>query len=371
MKIILRPIFCFYGFIACTVRLASWLPHRLIASVIVLSCVMTLPVASETIRYDGKTAVFQNAPPPLSGRSNTLAPAGYASTSGNILTIDHPAGSEGRDLRYVLGGYSNVSGVAVANNAVDVINGTFRKAMVIGGYHNVGNSEDNAVVVRGGGVAAVMGGVARSGNAARNRISLSGGIVGNVIGGAAQSGNATGNTVSISGGIASNVTGGAARSDNATADTAGSSDGVASNDNNVTLAGGTISGFVLGGLSYSGNATGNIVTVQGGIATGGVIGDSANIESVAELFGGETTHARNTGDIRAGNILHLDNWSGSTQAIVKNFEHYRFTLPAAAANGQSILTLTGDGSVDLSANADIRVAFAGKPTALRGCRHVI
>jgi hypothetical protein len=375
-----------------------------------LFCAMMLPAMSETIHYDGRTAVLQNAPPPFPGMSNTLAPAGYTSTSGNTLTIDSPAGSGGKDLKYVFGGFSNVPGVTVTNNAVDVINGTSRRAMIIGGYNSAGNSGDNAVTVGGGGATTIIGGVARSGNAARNRINLSGGTAGNVIGGTAQSGNATGNTVSVSGeselcivaggavfdgttGVAADNTvsisggtvsdfvgGGGSIVGNATGNTVMVQGGRVSGslvggfikksassamNNNVTLAGGTISGFVLGGLSYSGNATGNTVTVRGGIAAGGVIGGGANIESVAELFGGGTTHARNTGDIRTGNILHLDNWSGSTRAIVKNFEHYRFTLPAAAANGQSILTLTGDGSVDLGTNADIRVAFAGKPIALK------
>jgi hypothetical protein len=230
----------------------------------------------------------------------------------------------------------------------------------MGGAAQSGDATGNTVSVSGESELCIVAGGAvfdgTTGNATDNTVSISGGTVSDFVGGGGSIvGNATGNTVMVQGGrLSGSIVGGFIKKGTSSA-----------MNNNVTLTGGRISGFVLGGLSDSGNATGNIVTVRGGITTGGVIDDGANIESVAELFGGGTTHARNTGDIRTGNILHLDNWSGSTRAIVKNFEHYRFTLPVAAANGQSILALTGNGSVDLGANANIRVTFAGKPTALK------
>jgi hypothetical protein len=155
------------------------------------------------------------------------------------------------------------------------------------------------------------------------------------------SGNATGNTARFSGGFASSVTGGAAQSGNATG-------------NIVHLSGGIVLGSVVGGyIDSASNATGNTV----------IVSDAADIKHVPLLYGGYAN--QDPGDIRTGNTLHLDNWTGGVGAVIKNFEHYRFTLPAGVRGGQNILPVIGSGSMDLGANARISVDFSGSPCAFK------
>ncbi|MDR2788190.1 MAG: autotransporter domain-containing protein, partial [Candidatus Accumulibacter sp.] len=95
-----------------------------------------------------------------------------------------------------------------------------------------------------------------------------------------------------------------------------------------------------------------------------ILRDNAKIENATWIQGG--TGSIDIGsDFRTGNLLHIENWRGTTKANIENFATYRFTLLADVANGQSILALTSSGYVALGNDARIEVDFAGRPTALR------
>jgi outer membrane autotransporter protein len=261
------------------------------------------------------------------------------------------------------------SDLIVTMNGGSVTNGNLH-----GGYSDSGAATHNTITISSSAsmYGTVYGGRSDSGTATHNTVTISSSasMYGIVYGGSSGSGTVTDNTVAMNGGtVYNNLYGGISNSG-------------AVSGNIVTMNGGTVIGTLYGGFNYSSNpaaaVTDNIVTMNGGKVTGSlyggynngsgaaatgntvIIGGSADISDVSRLYGGYSPNA----DPRTGNTLHLNDWRGSTQAAVANFEHYRFTLPANIADGDSILTLTGSGSANLGANAKVAVALAGDPAAL-------
>jgi len=165
-------------------------------------------------------------------------------------------------------------------------------------YNTSGNAYENKVDISGDSkIGSVIGGKSQSGAAYKNIVTISGGtITGMIRGGWAESSSeAYENVVNIQGGTvggnSNHVYGGYSYSGQATG-------------NKVTITGGTVNGDVYGGGTYSGSATGNLVTLGGGTMNKGVYGGS---------------RVSGTGDIITGNVLNL--YGTSTVAdTVGNFE---------------------------------------------------
>ena len=209
---------------------------------------------------------------------------------------------------------------------------------------------------------AVAGGVARMGdgkNVTGNMVEIKGatfdtGANDNVAiyGGSnsATNGNATGNTVTISG----NSTFGNGN----TSIYGGQSDYGAANDNTVEISGGTINGYIYGGMGST-EASGNTVTISGDAiinaldsayiygGTGAPIAKNNTINiltqiSVKGLYGGIDSGAGdgNTLNIAAKNVVVGSDGIGG-------FQNMNFYLPSDIANNDTMLTVNGSQKTDV------------------------
>lgn len=230
---------------------------------------------------------------------------------------------------YIYGGNSLTG--TVSGNSVFMSGGTVNQQL-FGGNSNQGNAENNSVAISGTAQIGnnVYGGVAyENGTASGNRVTMSGGMVGqDIFGGNSDSnttdgsGGAIANSVTLTGGtvarnvyggydwgtmgsgssvnnqvtlagaaVTGSVLGGAASNGLARGNTIQMSSGSAggqlvggqslgigneANDNRVTLSGGTVGTFIIGGLGDAGSAAGNIVEVSGGTVTNSVFGGRVN-----------------------------------------------------------------------------------------------
>ncbi|MDR1165123.1 MAG: hypothetical protein LBO66_04480, partial [Deltaproteobacteria bacterium] len=234
--------------------------------------------------------------------------------------------------------------------------------------------------------------------AIRNKVNISGGNIGvdisssglrAIYGGYASSFNSSGtavayfNEVNISAGILKGrsgfaIYGGYGLSPN------GGPLHVSAMGNIVNISGGEVNGDVFGGtgasasLSRAGVATGNFVNVSGGLINGSVFGGEgyhAYPSGVATATGNEVTIsgaptfganseiyggiAHGKGDDVTGNTLNFLT-SGIAVKGLYNFARLNFLLPANAANGATILTVTDRAEVTY-ATVEVAVAGASSP----------
>ena len=326
-----------FHFLACLLVFSLLMPVSALAGQTV--------IIDKTVMHD----VYGNGDKPDGERSS---PADLLASNNNSVQVQQGGVVNG----FVFGGYESSSGDATASNNSVRITGGEVTGFVFGGSSESSSGDatarNNSVTITGGHIGSnVMGGFGTSGGTATvtgNSVSMSGGhVVGNVTGGSAEinaSGTAiaTGNSVTISGGtVGGDVSGGHSGSTYGTA---------TATNNSVTISGGHLGGDVVGGISSSpsntGTATNNSVTLMGNPTFGGTSG----------LFGGLAS-ATPGSDGFTGNTLNVWNYQGSAVASVQGFEFYNFAIPANAANGYTLLTVTGtadmNDSYGLGKNASV------------------
>ena len=330
---------------------------------------------------------------------------GYGKTlaKGNTVILSPDAGGKVAGKIMVYGGYAT-SGNAETNTVE--LGGAANVGKVYGGSATDGNAVGNTVTFGGTASADSVYGGSASGNASwnaeKNTVALGGTASANsVYGGYVTRGNAIGNTVTLGeNSSAKNVYGAHVQS-------GGNVEG-----STVTFEGAAKAERVYGGYAVNGGqATGNVVTVggtaivgdlHGGYASGSTSGAvSANVVNVRDnakvknIYGGYS--AANTAtdnvvnlysaqalepdsvlwggvsdanlDARTGNTLAVYA-SGVTAANVKNFQHYRFHLPATITPDATMLTLTDPAGVDIRTPAgevatSVGVGIMGGGTPLK------
>ena len=274
------------------------------------------------------------------------------------------------------------------NNAVVIDGDTVVDGYVTGGLSENGNADSNTVTISGGtfnapaytaangetateihggrtfgaGATAsnntvtisniqsnawVVGGVVdpgAGGDANNNPVTILSGTMGSVNGGSANgSGNATGNVVNIQGGT---ITG--QWDEDAQAQVLGGVMGAdvfhgTASSNTIVITGGTINGLIAGGYVDDEKDYDNAQ------ATGSVINNTIAVQgntadlSQARLFGG--WGATTTGDLFTGNTLNLVDVNGLTVQEMGNFEFLNFALPENTQSGDTILTVTGTADI--------------------------
>ncbi|MCC8190124.1 MAG: autotransporter outer membrane beta-barrel domain-containing protein [Planctomycetes bacterium] len=282
----------------------------------VVGCILTITGGRVWVSTSGSTS------------TGGIAAGGIAytgSTNNNAVIM-----SGGQVDDEVWGGWSTDDAtnnrVTISGTAVIGANGGWGD--VTGGLSRDGTADNNHVVIEGGTILGeVVGGRSDSSTsdhaASNNSVTISGGSIGeSIIGGAAANGAATGNAVIMTGGsVLEHVVG-------------GYSDSGAATGNTVTITGGTIGENIVGGYTDNGDATGN--TVRLGAAT---------VSATTQILGGYSETPGN--DVKTGNTLYLTGFRGSVNQI-NNFEHYNFHLPASLADGDTLVTITGGVSTDMT-----------------------
>ena len=284
---------------------------------------------------------------------------GKGEVTGN--TIEY-TGMGTSSVDFIFGGYKSDTGTGkVENNIVTINSGTVNKN-VYGGYSSDGSGKINmnAVYIKGGNITNIAyGGYSEKGEVTGNTVEVSGNstvgsifggrvlgtdkavmdnkvtitsgtITGNVVGGLSWSGEASGNIVEYSGETTS-----------ASGLIGGGSNLGTVHDNKVTITSGTITGDVIGGKSGNNkDASNNIVNYAGGTIQG-------------TIYGGKTT---GTG-ISTGNTLNVRGKDLSA-ANIADFQKINFYIPDAAVSGDRMLELTGNAATALD-NMKVNVGVVG------------
>jgi hypothetical protein len=305
--------------------------------------------------------------------------AGGSANENYSVTGNHVNFLGGTTTVSLIYGGDGVNGANVSKNHVNIAEGSTIKykgygVAICGGREAAGSGggvDANTVTISGTLATAVpsaslgvtvAGGVARMGdgkNVTGNMVEIKGatfdtGANDNVAiyGGynSATNGNATGNTVTISG----NSTFGNGN----TSIYGGQSDYGAANDNTVEISGGTINGYIYGGMGST-EASGNTVTISGDAiinaldsayiygGTGAPIAKNNTINiltqiSVKGLYGGIDSGAGdgNTLNIAAKNVVVGSDGIGG-------FQNMNFYLPSDIANNDTMLTVNGSQKTDV------------------------
>lgn len=312
------------------------------------------------------------------------ATAGNTSTGGNASS--NTLSATGITAQKLTGGLSNAA--AANNNTVNFYSGTVgsdNEGTLHGGWGYT-SSYNNTVNIYGGSIgqgtiaspvsATVIGGAGTTGDVYNNQVNIYDGVIGDsstnaYVYGGESSGTGTNvynNTVTLAGGTVGN--GGVSGSIYGGRQSSGTS-GDAYN-NSVIVTGGETDG-IYGGLSKSGSASGNKVTVSGGTVNDWIVGGytesaseaSDNVVTLsgteanlvnAQLYGwlGAATHS--------GNTLEVHEYNGTTVKSIGNFEIYDFLIPTSLASGGTALSVI-DAS-DIS-NSEIKVNFTAAGNALQ------
>ncbi|MDD3115110.1 MAG: hypothetical protein PHQ44_05200 [Anaerovibrio sp.] len=279
----------------------------------------------------------------------------------NTLIIDGQLSNE----RWFSGGLNNNGyGVNMKNGSVYGLTGAFSEG---------GDAENNAVEISGGYVVwKACGGdcdydnAMGTGSARNNRVDMSGGIAG-IVCGACGNVLVQKNKVNISSDaiVRFEVYGGESRNGrceenevNISGGTVGTVYGALSNgsvtDNTVNISGGRVTGDVYGGKSRYGSSEvhDNKVNLSGGTVEGTIYGSSLASDNAAATG--------NTLNVKAQNL---------TAGNIANFNKINFFIPNTAADGSTLLTLTGNGDTDIS-NAAVRagVTIQGNANLAKGDR---
>ena len=208
-----------------------------------------------------------------------------------------------------------------------------------GGRTKVGNKvEHNELTVTGGAITtAAYGGIAENfegdghgnykptGDAENNTLSLEGGTAADAYGAdvRTKAGSATGNTVDLKGtAVTGNLYGGALTH------TAASG---AATGNKINLYSGTVAGDVYAGFANgSGTTTGNTVTIGDGVT-------DATVTVAGKLYGGNKAATDNILDIKS---------KGAQVGSLAGFSKIKFNLGTSVADGDTVLTLNQDTTLD-------------------------
>ena len=249
----------------------------------------------------------------------------------------------GRVEQDTWGGYA-VTGNAIENH-ITVNGGTLNHTAVAGETEVAdGVAHHNTITINNGSTKMIIGGRAQNGIAENNTVVVKNGSVLMPVGGYTKTGLVRNNTVAIYDGEVTNAAYGGM------AETTGNVE-----DNIVNIYGGTIKD-VAGGISLNGNATGNTVniygvtnitdSIQGGKTTGGTSADNTvNILgtiSVDGILDGDTIQS-----------LNVYSKSNSVGAITGSIDNMHFYLPAGTSAGDTMLTVTTDGTVTDISNTTI------------------
>ena len=272
---------------------------------------------------------------------------GYVDDSGDATgnTVDMTGGVVSES---VYGGHTN-SGDATGNT-VTMTGGEVYFGDVYGGRTYSGDATVNTVNITGGQVGdEVYGGYSRSGNASDNTVTIAGGKVAlSVYGGDAWVGNATDNTVIMTGGVVSNsVYGGYV-------DDSGDACG-----NTVTIADSTVGGeevlsCIYGGYTEEGDANDNTVTVTGGQAEAilGGEGNNANGNTVTvtdatigyEVCGGTSVNSKGFySGTATGNTVTMNGGQVETICAARGYSTIGNTVVMNGGLAGSILAGTSYG----------------------------
>ncbi len=224
---------------------------------------------------------------------------------------------------------ANITSGTIGVNSLDVNN--IAGGMVL----TDGNAQSNTLNISGGTIGAVAsntnyvsGGYTALGNATGNTLNISGGTIGTasgsnsyIAGGYTASGTASGNTVNISGG-----TFGVADGETSDTTTAKTMSLLAATADATTPDLSTLSNYIAGGYSADGDTSDNTVNLTGSaLATG------------FSLYGG-------VGQTSTGNTLNVYT-KGNSVGSLAYFQNLNFYVPADAANGDTLLTVTGTADV--------------------------
>ena len=300
---------------------------------------------------NGNYSVTENHVNFLGGTTTVSQIYGGDGVNGANVSKNHVNIAEGSTIKYkgygvaICGGREAAGSGGVVDANTVTISGTLATAVpsaslgvaVAGGVATMGDGKNvtgNMVEIKG----------ATFDTGANDNVAIYGGY------NSATNGNATGNTVTISG----NSTFGNGN----TSIYGGQSDYGAANDNTVEISGGTISGYIYGGMGST-EASGNTVTISGDAiinaldsayiygGTGAPIAKNNTINiltqiSVKGLYGGIDSGAGdgNTLNIAAKNVVVGSNGIGG-------FQNMNFYLPSDIANNDTMLTVNGSQKTDV------------------------
>ncbi|BAL83837.1 hypothetical protein SELR_21290 [Selenomonas ruminantium subsp. lactilytica TAM6421] len=248
----------------------------------------------------------------------------FNEASQNVVTIS--GGTFDADTT-IIGGKGTTANKNIVN-----INAAINVYRITGGEGTT--SEGNTVNITGGTVnfkndghdAGVYGGNSTSGNADSNKVNMTAGEVkGTIIAGNAKTGSASENILTISGGsIGEYAVGGRTESTGN------------ANKNEVHISGGTVSSNVLGGESREANAEENKVTVSDSAnITGAVIGGRAGSTAGAQATGNKVTVTGGTinGNANLGSVSGALADAANTNAISNTVEISGGTLQFGVYGG--------------------------------------
>ena len=276
--------------------------------------------------YTDATGVVDNNTLTLNGGTTTVLVAGGASSKGASVSNNHVIMDGSATASDIAGGFIfGEAGQGAADGNSITISGTSTvNSSAYGGLVDVGNGSatNNVTTISGdANVVEAGGGATQAGTAKGNKLVINGGTVQRGYGGLSMHGSVKQNTVEMSGGtVADQIIGG--RSKYSDTDP----NAVSVSDNQVTITGGTVEKDVFGGAAdTAGNVTGNVVTMSGegtnvkenlvgGLSNSGdASGNTVNLNggSVGKIvFGGNATNGRAdrnvinvTGGSVGGNII--------------------------------------------------------------------
>ncbi|WP_303852748.1 hypothetical protein [Bartonella apis] len=276
--------------------------------------------------YTDATGVVDNNTLTLNGGTTTVLVAGGASSKGASVSNNHVIMDGSATASDIAGGFIfGEAGQGAADGNSITISGTSTvNSSAYGGLVDVGNGSatNNVTTISGdANVVEAGGGATQAGTAKGNKLVINGGTVQRGYGGLSMHGSVKQNTVEMSGGtVADQIIGG--RSKYSDTDP----NAVSVSDNQVTITGGTVEKDVFGGAAdTAGNVTGNVVIMSGegtnvkenlvgGLSNSGdASGNTVNLNggSVGKIvFGGNATNGRAdrnvinvTGGSVGGNII--------------------------------------------------------------------
>ena len=212
--------------------------------------------------------------------------SGDASVSNNQLIMDGSANAS-----VVAGGYIDGTGDAIGNS-ISISGNSVVDDLAVGGSVSRGDgaAKNNVATVSGDAmVNEIQGGATQTGIAQGNRLVIESGRVVGGHGGLSQSGSASQNTVVMSGGLVKHqLVGGRSQYNDVN-----NASAVSVSDNQVTFTGGIVEYDVIGGAAdVSGYVTGNVVTMSGdttevyGDLIGGKSGFGDASDNIVNLNGG-------------------------------------------------------------------------------------
>ena len=338
--------------------------------------------------YTDATGVVDNNTLTLNDGTTTALVAGGASSNGASVSNNHVIMDGSATASQIAGGFifdGAEKGDAIGNSVT--ISGTSTvNSSAYGGLVDVGNGSatNNVTTISGSAnVVEAVGGATQKGTAEGNKLVINGGTVQRGYGGLSMHGSVKQNTVEMSGGtVANQIIGGLSQYDNADDPSA-----VSVSDNQVTITGGTVEKDVFGGAAdTAGNVTGNVVTMSsegtnvkgnlvGGLSNSGdASGNTVNLNggSVGKIvFGGNATNGRAdrniinvTGGSVGNNVIggRANKGTDSNQVLVsggtiKGQISAGYSTDSASTNNTVTVknvTVTGDiaaGYVETSKNA--------------------